>query len=303
MTGFRCLLRALLLAIPLAVGAAEPTAAPAPDADAAARDAYRRGAERYKAGKYREAISAFETADRLKPSPALQFNIGQAWEKLGDAESALAAFARYLRRDPAAPNREAVRKTVQSLEARLAGTGRQMLHVTTDPPGAELSVDGVAAGRSPLDAAYPPGSHALVAAAPGRRNAAREVVLPADRSLALELVLEPGQEPAVASPLAATPPGAPLEATRPDPAPVPVERKSWLGPIIAGSVAVVAAGAGIAMGVQARNAENALLAGGNDRSQADALQSKARSDATAANVLYGVAGAAVLTGGVLAIAF
>jgi hypothetical protein len=82
-----------------------------------------------------------------------------------------------------------------------------------------------------------------------------------------------------------------------------VERKSWLGPIIAGGVGVVAAGAGLVMGLQARNAQNALLAGGNDRSQADALVSKAQSDATAANVLYGVAGAAVLTGGVLAIAF
>jgi hypothetical protein len=57
------------------------------------------------------------------------------------------------------------------------------------------------------------------------------------------------------------------------------------------------------MGLQARNAQDALLAGGNDRSQADALAAKAKNDATAANVLYGVAGAAVLTGGVLAIAF
>jgi len=59
----------------------------------------------------------------------------------------------------------------------------------------------------------------------------------------------------------------------------------------------------VIMGVQARNAQNALLAGGNDRQQADALVSKANSDATAANVLYGVAGAAMLTGGALAIAF
>ena len=66
---------------------------------------------------------------------------------------------------------------------------------------------------------------------------------------------------------------------------------------------MVAAGAGIVMGLQAKSAQDALLAGGNDRSQADALQSKATSSATAANVLYGVAGAAVLTGGVLAIAF
>ncbi len=306
MTGFRSLLRALLLALAATsatAGAAEPAAISPPDPAAAARAAFRKGADLYKSGKYREAISAFETADRLKPSPALQFNIGQAWEKLGDPAAALAAFARYLRADPAAPNREAVQKTIGALEARLAASGRQMLHVTTDPAGAELSLDGVAAGRSPLDAAYPPGAHTLAATAPGRRSATREVVLPLERSLAVDLRLEPVQDPSAASPLAATPPGAPLEATRPDSAPVPVERKSWLGPIIAGGIGVVAAGAGIVMGVQAKNAQDALLAGGNDRTQADALQSQAKNSAAAANVLYGVAGAAVLTGGVLAIAF
>ena len=153
---------------------------------------------------------------------------------------------------------------MKALEARLAATGRQMLHVTTDPPGADLSVDGAAAGKAPLDAAYPPGPHAL-----GRRGAGhggppmREVVLlPPQQSLEVNLVLEPGQDPAAASALAAKPPAAPLGATLPDPAPRPVERKSWLGPIIAGSVGVVAAGAGIVMGLQARNAQNALLAGG-----------------------------------------
>lgn len=306
LNGLRSLLGVLLLAVTVTAagaGAAEPTPAAPPDPAAAARAAYRKGADLYKAGRYREAIAAFEAADRLKPSPALQFNIGQAWDKLGDPEAALAAFARYLRLEPAAPNREAVRKTVGLLEARLAATGRQMLHVTTDPAEAELSVDGVAAGRSPLDAAFLPGAHTLAATAPGRLGATREVVLPAERSLAVELVLPPGEDPAAASPLAATPPGPPLEATRPDPAPEPVSRKSWLGPIIAGGIGVVAAGAGIVMGLQARNAQNALLAGGNDRSQADALQAKAKNDAAAANVLYGVAGAAVLTGGVLAIAF
>jgi tetratricopeptide (TPR) repeat protein len=299
LTGFRLFLLTALLALPVAGGAADPP----PDPAAAARAAYRKGADLYKAGKYREAIAAFEEADGLKPSPALQFNIGQAWEKLGDPAAALAAFARYLRLDPAAPNREAVQKTVKTLEARLAATGRQMLHVTTDPPGADLSVDGAPTGLAPLDAAYPPGPHAVSAAAPGRQTSRRDVVLPADRSLEVHLLLEPGQDPAAAAPLAARPPDAPLEATRKDPAPQPVERKSWLGPVIAAGVGVVAAGAGIVMGLQARNAQDALLAGGNDRSQADALASKAKSDATAANVLYGVAGAAVLTGGVLAIAF
>lgn len=282
----------VLLAASLALAAAD-------DPASEARAAYRRGADLYRAGRYREAIAAFEEADRLKPSPALQFNVGQAWEKLGDPAAALAAFARYLRLDPAAPNREVVEKTVRTLEGRLAATGRQMLHVTVDAPGATVSVDGAAPSPAPLDAPFAPGPHALRAQAPGRKDADRQVELPADRSLAIEFLLEPAPPPA----LAATPPPPPLEATRPEDAPRPAERKSWLGPIIAGSVGVVAAGVGIAFGLSARNAQDQLLAGGNDRSQADALQDKARSNATTANVLYGVAGAAALTGGVLAIAF
>ena len=232
MTGLRLLLLAAALGPWMSARAAppEPPPAAAPgDKAAEAKAAYKRGADLYRAGRYSAAIAEFQAADKLKPSPALHYNMGQAWEKLGDLPAALAAYARYLQLDPKAPNREAVERTMSSLEAKVPA-----------PPSTSLS---------------------------------------------------------------ANTPAPPLEATRPDPAPQPVERKNWLGPIIAGGLGVVAAGAGVIMGVQARNAQNALLAGGNDRQQADALVSKAKSDATAANVLYGVAGAAVLTGGVLAIAF
>jgi hypothetical protein len=177
-----------------------------------------------------------------------------------------------------------------------------MLHVTTLPPDADVSVDGGAGARAPLDAAFAPGRHAVAASAPGHRAAKVDVDLPLEHSVAVQLALEPGQD-ATPGALAATPPAPPLDATRPAPAPKPVEEKSWLGPIIAGSLGVVAAGAGVILGLQARSAQNQLLAGGNDRQQADALVTRAKNDAAAANVLYGVAGAAVLTGGVLAIAF
>jgi len=302
LTGLRLLLLASILGLPVSA-----RAAPSPETDAAeAKAAYKRGADLYRAGRYRDAIAEFQAADRKKPSPALQYNIGQAWERLGEVSAALGAYARYLRLDPKAPNRDAVERSVRSLETRLAATGVQMIHVTTFPPDADVSVDGTPSVRAPLDAPFPPGPHAVAAAAPGHRTATREVQLPVDRSLEVNIVLAPGQDPvpaAASTSLAANPPAPPLDATRPDPAPRPVERKSWLGPILAGAVGVAAAGAGVIMGVQARNAQNALLAGGNDRQQADALASQAKSDATAANVLYGVAGAAVLTGGVLAIAF
>jgi tetratricopeptide (TPR) repeat protein len=294
-------LRLFLLAAALGPWVSASAAQDVDEAAAEARAAYKRGADLYRAGRYRDAVAEFQSADRKKPSPALHYNIGQAWEKLGDLPAALAAYARYLRLDPKAPNREAVERSVRALEAKLAATGLQMLHVTTAPPSADVSVDGTPGVRAPLDAPFAPGRHAVAAAAPGHQTATMEVQLPADGSLSVNIVLEPLPDPAAA--LAAKPPSPPLDATRPDPAPTPAVRKNWLGPIIAGGVAVVAAGAGVVMGIQARNAQNALLAGGNDRQQADALVSQANSNATAANVLYGVAGAAALTGGVLAIAF
>jgi tetratricopeptide (TPR) repeat protein len=106
-----------------------------------------------------------------------------------------------------------------------------------------------------------------------------------------------GSRPDGTASLAASPAVLPPEATRPVPAPRPVERKSWMAPIILGGVAVVAAGAGALMGVQAKNAQDQLLAGAASRSQADSLAKKAQNSATAANVLYGVAGASVLAGG------
>ena len=85
MTGLRLLLLAALLALPGAARSGRPRPSTLrADPAAEARAAYQRGADLYQAGKYRDAIAAFEDADRLKPSPALHFNIGQAWEKLGD---------------------------------------------------------------------------------------------------------------------------------------------------------------------------------------------------------------------------
>jgi hypothetical protein len=176
-----------------------------------------------------------------------------------------------------------------------------VLLVLTDPGDAEVSLDGEPRGRSPFAAALAPGPHRVSASLPGHRSVSREVSLTRDRALELNLALPP--LPAPPGALQASPPAAPLEATRPTPAPEPPEGKSWLGPIIAGGVAVVAAGAAVALGVSARSAQNELLGQSHDQSQADALASRARGDAVAANVLYGVAGAAVLAGGVMAFAF
>jgi len=332
----RAILAATLLATlapAAATGAPRAAATPAPAKAAPADDArtaearahFRRGAQLYKEARYREAIAEFQAAYRVKPSGVLHFNIGQAQEKLGDIPAALASYNAYLREQPSAPNRETVQRAMGNLQARLAATGVQMLYLYTDPPDAEVWVDGQLRGRSPFNAALPHGAHAVSLLKAGYRTVTREVVLSPDRSLEMTVSLQPG---AAGAPLVGPPPAGattgaegptagvramgapgapgalapspsvlPPEATKPVPAPKPVERKSLLAPLIAGGVAVVAAGAGVAMGLQARNAQNELLGSAHDAASAQQLASKAQSSARTANILYGVAGAAALTGG------
>jgi hypothetical protein len=296
MKAILALVAAALLAVPPLARAAEPVADEA-------KVRFQRGEQAYREGRYRDAIAEFQAANRLRPSPALHFDIAQARERLGETAEALASYAEYLRLDPQAANRAAVERSMAALQAKLATRGRQVLLVLTDPGDAEVSLDGEARGRSPLAAALAPGPHRVAVSLPGHRPVTRDVSLTRDRALELNLTLPPFPTEGRPAALAASPPPTPLEATRPAPAPERTEGKSWIGPIIAGGVAVVAAGAAVALGISARNAQNELLGQTHDQSQADALANRARSDALAANVLYGVAAAGVVAGGVMAFAF
>ena len=311
----RQMLAAAAAALVVTLGPVPVRAAPkAPAADdastAAAKGHFRRGLSYYKEARYREAISEFQAAYRIKPNAVLHYNIGQAYEKLGDIPAALSSYNDYLREDPQAPNRTTVQRAMANLQARLAATGVQMLYITSDPSDAEVWVDGQLRGRSPFNAALPQGDHVVSLAKKGYRTATNAISLSPERALEMSLLLQqqgsveaplplppPAPEPPGATQLAASPPAPPI-VTPASRAPAKVERSSWLGPIIAGSAAVVAAGAGVVLGVQAHNAQNSLLHGyPPSSSAADSLAQKARNDATAANVLYGVAGAAALTGG------
>lgn len=83
-------------------------AATEPSAIEKARAAYREGAERYRQGRYREALDRFEAAHRLAPSAVLLFNMAQSHRNLGDCPRALQAYRDYLQAeddDPSASER------------------------------------------------------------------------------------------------------------------------------------------------------------------------------------------------------
>ncbi|MEZ4398882.1 MAG: hypothetical protein R3B06_02625 [Kofleriaceae bacterium] len=109
---------AVLVLLTLAVGVR-----PAAAEDAATRAAKRhfaKGDKLFALGKFDQALDEFEAAYEAKPAPKLLFNIGQAHRNLGHAREAIFAYRKYLRELPDAPNREAVEKLIDELEAQQA---------------------------------------------------------------------------------------------------------------------------------------------------------------------------------------
>lgn len=87
-------LKTLVLAI--CVGLASPLAHAQRIPDERARDLYESGKEYYQAGKYTEALIAFETAFRLSGRTNLLRSIGYCYEKLNRLEEALQTYHRWM---------------------------------------------------------------------------------------------------------------------------------------------------------------------------------------------------------------
>ena len=307
----RRLLAILILSSVLAASA--PARA---DDTAEARSRFREGAELYRAKQYREAISRFEEAYRLKPAAAIHYNVAQCREKLGEWPAAIRSYHDYLREAPEANDRAAVRAAIQKLEGRLSATGAQPLLVYTDPPGAEVRIDGRARGTSPFHLVLPPGSYDVALALPGYERIAVEIAMSARAAHVLDLQLRPSQPAPVASTTPTLQPPAPdAQAPTPDlalraasptgahdaadvgiSAPTAPREKRRIYTWIAAGAAVVATAVGGYYGWSARQAESAIDDTVNDAGTADAHASDATSRARRANTLYVVAGSAAAAG-------
>ena len=180
---------ALLLAITPAALAVAESPAPTTDATNQAKARFRKGTDLYKQARYRDAIEEFEAAYRLRPHGVIFYNLAQCHERLGDIPAALRAYHEYLRAVPAADDRSIVHAAMANLEARLGASGVQQLLVYSDPPAAEVYVDGQPRGRTPFSAALPLGTHVLTLVKPGYATITREAVLAPDRSIELDVNL------------------------------------------------------------------------------------------------------------------
>lgn len=99
------------------------------------------------AGNYEAARVAFQQAYALKPHPSVLHNLGQSELKTGHYLEAARHLATFIRDTSfgTAAERDTAKKGLLQAEAKLS-----KLIVEVDVDGAEITVDGVPAGRSPM---------------------------------------------------------------------------------------------------------------------------------------------------------
>jgi tetratricopeptide (TPR) repeat protein len=128
---------------------------------ARARAIYEKGARAYDEGRYYDAADYFLDTNRIYPRPQLAFNIGRAYDKIGNLAGALRHYREYLRRVPDAPDRVEVSARVRELEHALSERGVQQLSVLSAPDGATVLLDGRPVGVTPWTGETWPGRHRL----------------------------------------------------------------------------------------------------------------------------------------------
>src|SRR5215470_17918444 len=106
-------LAALALAAPAEVRADNAWSGAVP---AKARALAERGRALHDAGDYASAITAFTQAYVIAPSPALLFNLAQAYRLQGDCEDASLMYRRYLASSPSAEERALAESQLAAVE-------------------------------------------------------------------------------------------------------------------------------------------------------------------------------------------
>ncbi|MGD0677414.1 MAG: PEGA domain-containing protein [Polyangiaceae bacterium] len=227
------------------VGAqAAPAAAGAPAADLdSARRQYAQGEDRFKAGDFAGALTAFQSAEAIKPTAQAERYIGLCEDRLAHYAAAVDGYDKFLAHVP--ENLAAEAAEARGREAAIKAMPGKV-HIVSDPVGADVTVDDKPQPmRAPLDVDLPAGTHKVTFSAPDRVGVEKivDVAFASNQTVTAELGPQP-PPPAVAVKVPVQPPPA---------SNVPQEPPSRLPAFITGGLAIAAAGVGTVFGVLALN--------------------------------------------------
>ena len=201
-----------------------PAQAADADATAAAREHFQKGLAAYGDERFAEAADEFDQAYKLSPAFKLLYNIGQVDAALGRSVEAVDAFDRYLKQGAAAIPEARRREVAAEVDKQLGRIGT--ISLRTFPEGAEIRIDGLLRGRTPLAKAIRlnAGRHTVEAVLSGYAAQSREVDVAGRGDSAIEMTLEAIAAAPSPAPAAPSPEPAPAPAPPPAPSPPVVEK-------------------------------------------------------------------------------
>src|SRR4051794_18494552 len=95
---------------------------------------FQKSVESYREGRFQEAIDLLIEARALKPEPVLSYDLGRAYEAIGDLPHAEEAYARYLDENPAAQDRLAIEGRLVTLRRQIAEANARQREPAPAPP-------------------------------------------------------------------------------------------------------------------------------------------------------------------------
>ncbi len=261
MASCSCDARAVPALILLLVAAPVHAAAPGAEGDAAKSAAEAKlvdGVEQLRNHRYDAALTRFQAAYALVPSPLISYDFGLAYLGLGQEARALESFDTFLLEASQAPDdkRRKARQYADELRGRIA-----VVTVSAPVSTAELTVDGRPTGRvaMPRRLYLAPGWHEVIAR-DGAASASATVTCAGGQTLALDLSLAPTASLAPPAPPLVDAPGSPSAmVVHQSAAPAP-RRAARIGALSAAAAGAVALGLGITFGVMAHDQGDALTA-------------------------------------------
>lgn len=317
MNNTRVLAFAVTLAVltPETLAFAQQPSAHSKAAQAEAGGRFRKGAELFDEGDYQAALIEFRRAYEIAPNFAVLYNIGQVYYLLQDYANALNTLERYLSEGDKSiqlARRRDVQKEIQKLQSRVAS-----LDITVNVPDADVTIDDVTVGKSPLakPVVVNPGRHRIAISKAGFNSTSKSIeVASADApKLTFELTeqakpttpalptadpsLQGNGQGAKAGGEVTVPPPPPGGGEVVPPSPPPPVKRSipWVGWVITGGLA---AGAGVCGTVALLNSNDLKHRLVTPQTSREPIENAARGAKTFALVTDILTGAAVVAGGI-----
>jgi len=209
-------LGALLVGVGIAMAAV--VAAPLPAAQAQGKKArdpkatFAEGQAAFAEGRFVEAGIKFLEAFELDPHPAILYNAGRAFEESGELIKALGYYRQALGLNPTEKIEQELAGKIKEIELFLRAQGidvlnldqvktapKGLLTIKTDPPGAEVLINNLPVGVTPLEEhGVPQGAYTIELRKRGFSPVYRDLTVIAGKTYVMAPALRPEEETATA---------------------------------------------------------------------------------------------------------